>query len=300
MSAVQAPAGGPMDSCNGLGIPPLKAAFGPMAGLSIFLAWLLTLLAGVAAFLPWSEFAFPTYASYGYGFKFNFGLKYFFLSVTGTGFDGIASGGGLLYLDPYCPTYFGSLAFTGSSSGNNALYAVGANLCTMCNDSKTWTSMWIALLWAGAFMVVLSSYVACCKCICCCTLGTYTRSFLFLVGLVTLAVTASAKAQNAECEKAIQTWADYMLGSSTYQDMFPGMTYNATAGGSALASGCIAIAVIMLLFTVVFPWPLGRTLNEPIVDATQFNQDTKPPFPQAPAAAPAYPQQAPAYPGNKQ
>ena len=298
MSAVQAPPPGPMDACNSLGVPPLKAGFGPMAGLSIFLSWLLGVLAVVAALLPWSEMEFPVYYGLTYGFKFNFGLKYWFLSLVGTGIDGFTSAGGTLYLDPTCPYVFGTMAFAGglNNIGDLSTNLLAANLCTQCNDSNTWSFMWLSLVTSGIFMVFLSAYVACCKCICCCNLGTYSRTFLFIMGIITLGLTAGARAQNSKCDASIKAWADYILANPGYQVAFPGMKYTAAGAGSSLASGCIAMAVIMMLLTVVFPWPLGRTMNEPVVDAAQFNNDTKPPFPQA---APAYPpQQAPAYPNQ--
>jgi len=296
MSAVQAPPPGPMDACNSLGIPPLKAGFGPMAGLSIFLSWLLGVLAVVAALLPWSAFEFPTFATLGYGFKFNFGLKYFFMSFVGTGVDSLTTSGGLLYLDPQCPLFFGTLAFagTGGTYTNLAMSNLGSNLCTQCNDSNTWSFMWLSLVSSGIFMVFLSAYVACCKCICCCNLGTYSRTFLVIMGVITLGLTAGARSQNSKCDASIKAWSDYMLAQPDYKTTFPGMKYTASGAGSSLASGCIAMAVIMMLFTILFPWPLGRTMNEPVVDNAQFNNDVKPPFPQA---APAYPPaQAPAYP----
>lgn len=302
MSAVRAPQPGAMDSCNQLGIPQLKGAFGGFAGFTIFCAFVLNILAVVAAFLPWSQFVFPNLVN------INFGLKYFFLIYNGLGSSVVTAGGGLLYMDPLCPVYIGSLAFPGSdvsSASASALLTVGTTLCNVCDASNTWSFMWLASAASWWFFIFLCSYIACCKCICCCNFGTFSRTVLFIMGLIVLGLCAGAKGQNSDCDAAIQAWGNLIIGSPAYQLAFgSGLKLVPTAGGSQLGVVCIALSVIMLLLTVVFPWPTGSFGNaeNAATSATNAGLDAKPAFPAGaapayPGAAPAYPGAAPAYPG---
>jgi len=286
MSAVQAAPAGTMDACNQLGVPALKGAFPGFTGFTIFAAFLLNVIAVVAAFLPWSSFSFPNF------YSINFGLKYFFILVDGAG-SSFATGGGLLYADPYCSQFFGALAGVSTINFSDvSLYALGRNLCDVCDASNTWSYLWLSSTCSWWFFIFLCSYVACCKCLCCCNFGTYSRTALFLMGILTLAFTAGARGQNSACNSAIKAWADYMTASASLNALFPGMKLSTRGVGSDLGSACIALSVFMLLLTVIFPWPTGRFANE--VDAgaaaAAAGLDTKPP------AAPAYPGSAPAYP----
>jgi len=288
MSAVQAAAPGAMDGCNQMGVPQLKGAFAGFTGFTIAAAFFLNVLAVVAAFMPWSKFLFPNL------YSINFGLKYFFLLYEGPGSSIATTGGGLLYLDPLCPYYFGTLAFVGGTyDSTDSVYALGTNLCKQCDTSNTWSFMWLASTSSWWFFIFLCSYVACCRCICCCNWGTYSRSVLFVMGLITLALTAGAKGQNSDCNASIAAWSNYLLSNPDTKAAFPNMALTTNGIGTSLGAVCIALSVMMLLLTVVFPWPTGRFANE--VDqglaAQGAGLDNK-----AAPGAPAYPGAAPAYP----